>query len=281
MRNEAVVLNQIINFAKTEDRIRGVIMNGSRVNKNAPVDVFQDYDVIMVTNDSSYYLDNQDWMKPFGETAIIQHNINTDYSHIYLMLFKDLVRIDMTFYQVDFLDELEEDSLSLVLLDKDNTLLKFLPPNDSSYFVKKPTKAEFDETINEFFWCLNNVAKGIYREELVYVKFMYEWVVKKPLIKMISWYIGLEYGFKVNPGKFGKWVKKYLPEDMYLLLKDTYSGNDYNEIWESIFKACELMRKVGNPVAEALNYDYPINDDKNTVEYLYQVREMDKVKKYK
>lgn len=46
MRSEQEILDLILNTAQADERIRAVVMNGSRVNPNAPRDPFQDYDVI-------------------------------------------------------------------------------------------------------------------------------------------------------------------------------------------------------------------------------------------
>ncbi|HEY8364817.1 MAG TPA: aminoglycoside 6-adenylyltransferase [Haloplasmataceae bacterium] len=276
MRQFDTVLNKILEFAKKRDDIRIVILNGSRVNPNAPIDMFQDYDVLMITNNPNYYNTNQEWIKTFGELVMIQHNyINID-KHIYLMLFKDLVRIDMTFFSLDKLSELEEDSLSFVLLDKDN-IIKALPnPSEVSYYVKRPSEKEFQKIINDFFWSLNNVVKGIYRDEIVYVKMMYEYVVKENLITVLNWYIGIKYDFQVNPGKFGKWFKRFLPKDLYDLLLLTYSDTNYENIWNSLFYACELMRRVGTETAKYLGFTYPIQIDRNMLEYLQKVKRISK-----
>ncbi|GLI04077.1 hypothetical protein YDYSG_01070 [Paenibacillus tyrfis] len=45
MRNEQEVLAQLLQLAEGDERIRCVVMNGSRVNPNAPVDFMQDYDI--------------------------------------------------------------------------------------------------------------------------------------------------------------------------------------------------------------------------------------------
>ena len=34
---------------------------------------------------------------------------------------------------------------------------------DKDYFVKRPSKEQFLCTCTEFWWCLNNVAKGLWR----------------------------------------------------------------------------------------------------------------------
>ena len=39
------MLALILGFAQADDRIRVVVMNGSRVNPNVEKDIFQDYDI--------------------------------------------------------------------------------------------------------------------------------------------------------------------------------------------------------------------------------------------
>lgn len=50
MRTYKQVINQILNFASSEEQVRVVMLNGSRVNSNAPVDIMQDYDVVFFIN---------------------------------------------------------------------------------------------------------------------------------------------------------------------------------------------------------------------------------------
>lgn len=51
MRTEQEMLDLIITFAKQDHRIRGVLMNGSRVNPNIKKDIFQDYDIVYLVTD--------------------------------------------------------------------------------------------------------------------------------------------------------------------------------------------------------------------------------------
>ena len=48
MRSERQMYDLILGFAKTDERVRGVILNGSRANPNAPRDKYQDYDIVYV-----------------------------------------------------------------------------------------------------------------------------------------------------------------------------------------------------------------------------------------
>ena len=61
MRSECEMLDLIINTARRDERVRAVIMNGSKVNPNAPKDFFQDYDVVYVVTEM-----NPTWQTQVG-----------------------------------------------------------------------------------------------------------------------------------------------------------------------------------------------------------------------
>jgi aminoglycoside 6-adenylyltransferase len=48
MRSEQEMLYLIVSTAANDDRIRAVIMTGSRANPNAPRDCFQDFDIVYI-----------------------------------------------------------------------------------------------------------------------------------------------------------------------------------------------------------------------------------------
>ena len=50
MRNEAEIKNLILDFAKQDDRIRAVLLNGSRANSNINPDQFQDFDIVFIVD---------------------------------------------------------------------------------------------------------------------------------------------------------------------------------------------------------------------------------------
>ncbi len=278
------VLTKIIKFVEERDDIRAAILNGSRVNPNAPKDEFQDYDVWLIVKDPTKYLQDQTFINYFGELIIKQVNPSPGeklfYGEetqglIFLMLFKEGFRIDLSFSSIEELNNEDiDDTLSLVLVDKDQLIPKLPEPSDKSYWIKKPQKDEYDFVVNEFFWCMTNVAKGLWREELPYVKGMYDTVVRRAYNQMIKWYIGLQYDWKVNVGSFGKWLKYFLPKDLYELMEQSYSGSNYNDIWDSLFYAIKLFRIISKQIATHLNFYYPIQDDENTTQYLHHVRSL-------
>ncbi|NNU78141.1 aminoglycoside 6-adenylyltransferase [Clostridium estertheticum] len=275
MKNEEEVLKQILDFASNEDGVRAVILNGSRLNINAPNDIMQDYDVVFFIKeleDMSYKTD-QSWIKQFGNLVILQQNNFNDGSYIFLMQFKDGLRIDLCFKAIERLNVVaKEDSLSKILLDKDSIADKIPEPSDRIYFVKKPTEKEWDAVINNLWWIQTYVAKGIWRDELPYVKYMYDVIFMDGIRELLSWQIGLHHDWQVNVGKCGKWFNCLLNKELYDEFISIYSGIDYYDIWQKLFKAGELIRKIGTEISDVLGYKYPMEYDINVSEFIRKIK---------
>lgn len=175
MRTEKEMLDLIINTAKEDERIRAVIMNGSRVNPNVKRDCFQDYDIMYVVKNIQSFTSNHNWIHRFGEIMIVQMPeemsllpADEDGKFPYLMQFIDGNRIDLTLVPADLIHTfVGQDSLSKLLLDKDGCVEEFPPASDKDYMIKKPTEKEFLDCCNEFWWCSTNVGKGLVGTERV------------------------------------------------------------------------------------------------------------------
>jgi aminoglycoside 6-adenylyltransferase len=163
MRSEKVMLDLILGVAKQDERIRAVYMNGSRTNLNAPKDIFQDYDIVYVVTETSSFLKDENWINVFGDLIMIQEPDKLDHGIVMNMDFEIETKEFMMHGYV-------EDKLTVPLLDKDNCLPSIPDPTDIDYHVKKPTEAYYVSYTNNFWWCLQNVAKGIWRDELPYAK---------------------------------------------------------------------------------------------------------------
>jgi aminoglycoside 6-adenylyltransferase len=51
MRSEQAMLELVLKVARDDERIRAVLLNGSRANPNAPRDIFQDFDIVYLVTD--------------------------------------------------------------------------------------------------------------------------------------------------------------------------------------------------------------------------------------
>jgi aminoglycoside 6-adenylyltransferase len=280
MRTENEVLAQLLDFANNDPKVRAVLLNGSRVNPNIKKDLFCDYDVVFSVTEPEYYLHNQAWTERFGELVIMQQNevlVDGEDAYIFLMQFQDGVRIDLSFHPLDCIHKsVGLDSLTKVLLDKDQLIGTPAPADESSHFVGRPTEKEFAKALNEAWWIQTYVAKGLWRDELPYVKHMFDVILIDCLVRLLTWYVGLEHNWQINTGKCGKRLKSYLPDNVYREFIKVYPGIDDDGIWEALFAYGKLVRKIGNEVAKGLGYTYPTQDDINVTKYLQKVMRLPK-----
>lgn len=285
MRSEREMLDLILGVAKADERIRAVYMNGSRTNPNVPKDKYRDYDVVYVVTETAPFIADNDWICRFGNVAMLQepdsndmkggfYNEHHDFFRRYawLMLFNDGNRIDLSIeIKEEAATHFLEDKLTVMLLDKDGFLPIIPEPSDADYHIKKPNDEQYFACCNEFWWCLNNVAKGVARDELPYAMEMLNLVIRPMLNHVMDWYIGINTDFSVSAGKMGKNYKRYLSPELYKLYLATYSDCENDHIWASIFSICELFRITAKAVAKVLSFTYIQRDDENIMTYLNNV----------
>ena len=279
-RSEKEMMDLILSTAKEDDRIRAVYMNGSRTNPNAPHDEFQDYDIVYVVRETGSFIDDKNWIRRFGDILIMQYPDESPFfpndkenSYAWLMIFTDGNRMDLTVKTIEHAkNNVLSDSLCEILLDKDGILPQIPKSSDISHHVKKPTALEFSSTCNEFWWCLNNVAKGICREELSYAQDMLNYVVRKQLERMLSWKIGILTDYSVSVGKSGKYMKRWLTEDEWNTYLDTYCAADPRAMWKAVDLMCGLFIETSKFVALKSGFMYNESEADNCLLYLKELR---------
>ena len=279
MRSEQEMLELILNTAKDDERIRAVMLSGSRVNPNVQRDIFQDFDITYFVTDLNSFTENHAWIERFGELMILQmpeamvDPPPMDDGHFaYLMQFTDGNRIDLTLFPLAKLHEFESESLSALLLDKDGIFEPLPPPSDSDYLPKPPTAKAFADCCNEFWWVSAYVAKGLWRQEIIYAKYLLENAVREQLMKMLTWHVGIKTQFTQGPGKFGKHLKRYLESEHWAMLEKTYSDASYENTWEALHTMCDLFRITATGVAEHFGFEYPSGDDERVSAHLKHVQ---------
>jgi len=260
-----------------------VLLNGSRVNPNIKEDIFQDFDIKLLVSNVNYFKNENIIFSHFGKPELMQKPEDMDWpepfndgNYTYLMQFSDGIRIDLGICNVNNTEKFQSDSLTKVVLDKDDKL-NFKAPSEDSYFIQKPSKKLFEDCCNEFYWGLGaHIPKSIWREDLILAKQMIEIVLRKPLLKILEWYVGINSDFEVSFGKGGKNLKQYLDVEDWKELEKTYSDSNYENIWNSLFSLHILFKKFGIKVGKKLNYNFPVEDSEKALNILRTVKDLSK-----
>jgi aminoglycoside 6-adenylyltransferase len=281
MRSEKEMLDLILTFARDHDEVRAVVMNGSRVNPHAKKDPFQDYDIVYYVRSVESFRRNMDVVRHFGEIMILQTPEDMsdplaegDGHYTYLMQFMDGNRIDLSFYALNQTDVTLKDSLSLVLLDKDNLIGELPPPSDTGYLPQRPSVKAFDDCCNEFWWLNPYVATGLWRDELTYAKYMFDTHMREQLQKMLHWHFGVQTNFQKSPGKLGKYLKGQLADELWNLLERTYADAQLDHTWEALLSMDDLFRRIATGVADHFGFNYPAQDDARVSAFVRHIRSL-------
>lgn len=284
MRNEKDMYRLFLDIAEKDDRILAIYMNGSRTNVNAPKDIFQDYDIVFVVTQTRPFIEDKNWIQRFGTILYMQYpdefpGDQADRENFYgwLMQFTDGNRVDLHVETLSHATEhIHDDKLCRILLDKKGVLPEIPEATDADRHVKKPSEAQFQACSNEFWWCSNNLAKGLWREEMPYVQDIANFVVRKQLEKMLSWKVGIDTDFSVSVGKSAKYLSRWLSEKEYQSYLDSYFGGRTEDAWRAVFAMCDLMEQATAYVAEKLGYTYDLEEGKAARGFLAHVQQLPK-----
>jgi aminoglycoside 6-adenylyltransferase len=265
--------------AREDERIRAVVLNGSRANPNVLRDPFQDYDIVYLVTEMAPFVHNLHWIERFGEMMVLQlpdemegEDNKPPVSYAYLMQFMDGNRIDLTIHPLAQLEAMGRDSLSVLLLDKDGIVEPYAPANDSDYWPQRPTIRQFSECCNEFWWVSPYVAKALWRGEILLARQLLEQPLREQLMKCLTWYVGGKTGFAQGLGKAGKHFQDHLAPGEWEMLLRTCPDADVQRTWDALLAMGSLFRSAALSVAADFNYPYPHDDDERVTAHLHHVR---------
>lgn len=282
MRTTNEMFDLVLSYAANDERIRAVGLNGSRTNRNAPKDIFQDFDIVYLVTEMDSFMKDTHWIDVFGERIILQTPENISLfpptlgaRFSYLMLFTDGNRIDLTLVPIEEKEKYcNEDKLTVILMDKDNNLPEVPPPTDEDYWAKRPSAEFFADCCNEFWWISTYVAKGLWRKEILYAHEHLNNILRPMLLQMLEWNVGIENNYSVSIGKCGKYLEKYLSKKSWQELLSTYAGGSYDDVWRALFAMVYLFRKTAIIVADRLGFKYISEEDEKVTAYLAHIKSL-------
>ena len=187
------------------------------------------------------------------------------------MLVTDGNRMDLHIETITHMQaHIHEESLCEILFDKQNIFPRLPCSSDRSFWIKKPTQTEFLQTCNEFWWCLNNVAKGIRRREYSYAFDQLNFYVRPMLLRILEWKAGSMHDFQCSGGKSGKYLVNYLGDELWKRYLKSYVGYDGDQL-SALLDMMALFEEQAILVSQALHFTYALEEGKNAQLYVRQV----------
>lgn len=286
---ENEVIRWLVQWAEQQEPIRAMLLTSSRTNPTAPVDVFSDYDVVLVVTDIHLFHADDTWLDDFGKVLVVYRDpIRLEYgceTVAFITQYEDGTKIDYTLWPVEVLRRVvEEPELPIdldvgyaILLDKDHMADRLKPPTYTAYIPTPPAEAAYRTVIEEFFQEGTYVAKYLWRDELMPLKYSLDQSMKlRYLRQMLEWQMEIAHGWSVKTGRLGKGLKTRLRPEIWSELESTYVGAGIEDNWDALFRTIALFRKVAIEVGVHLGYAYLHDLDRRATQYFQKVKNLDR-----
>ena len=272
MRIDQEILDVILQTAK-KLQIYAVALSGSRTNPNASTDEFQDYDVVYVVDDLDNLTSDLSWLDLFGK-RIIDQEVALDHRRLYLMLFEDGNRIDLTLCPKEHIKEWVDSEAGFTVLEDPEHLFEPYSPNLERYWTSTATETDFEKSCNEFWWVSAYVVKGICRNQLIYATDHLYGICQQELLKVLAWQVASDRG-AVDIGKNCKYLFNYLPTEKEKEFSSLLDFASLDKIIQSLFATMQLFHQEAQSLAQKMGFDY----DKEVAEKMIEYAE-ERVKKF-
>ena len=263
-RSEAQMFDLIIQTAKSL-KVEAVAMSGSRTDTKAPKDEFQDYDVVYVVDDLDNLASDLAWLDQFGNCLIEQYNV-LGHRRLYLMLFEDGNRIDLTLCPKVHIKEWVESEADFTVLEDPKGLFSPYSPNPQRYWTNPASQTDFEKACNEFWWVSAYVVKGICRKQVIYATdHLYE-ICQQELLKVLAWQVASDNG-TVDIGKNYKYLFQYLPAEKEKEFSALLDFSSVEKITQSLFSTMNLFHREAQILAQKMGFGYDMEVAEKMIEY--------------
>ena len=266
MRTDKEMLGLILQIAK-KIQVDAVALSGSRTDTKAPKDEFQDYDVVYVVDDLDNLTSDLAWLDQFGTRIIEQHNILGN-RRLYLMLFEDGNRIDLTLCSKDHIQECVESEADFTVLEDPKGLFVPHSPSPERFWTSPASETDFEKSCNEFWWVSAYVVKGIRRDQLIYTTDHLYGICQQELLKILAWQVARDRGV-VDIGKNYKYLFNYLPAEKEKEFSNLLDFSSLDKIIQSLFATMQLFHQEAQRLAQKMSFDY----DRKVAEKMIQYAE--------
>lgn len=266
MRTETEMLDVILKTAETL-QVAAVAMSGSRTDTKAPKDEFQDYDVVYVVDDLDNLTSDLSWLDQFGK-RIIEQEVGLGQRRLYLMLFEDGNRIDLTLCPKEHMKEWVDSESKFIVLEDEKGLFAPYSPTPQRYWTSPASETDFENSCNEFWWVSAYVGKGICRNQVIYATDHLYGICQQEFLKILAWQVASDRG-KVDIGKNYKYLFNYLPAEKKKEFSNLLDFSSLDKITQSLFATMQLFHREVQRLAQKLGFDY----DKEVAEKMIQYAE--------
>ena len=266
LRTDQEMLDLILHIAK-KWQVDAVALSGSRTNQKIQTDEFQDYDVVYIVDDLDNLTSNLSWLDQFGK-RIVEQEVTLGHRRLFLMLFEDGNRIDLTLCPKEDINEWVDSEAGFTVLVDDKGLFESYSSSPGRFWIHPASETDFKKACNEFWWVSAYVVKGICRKQVIYATDHLYGICQQELLKIFAWQVAADKG-TIDTGKNYKYLFNYLPAEQEKKFSDLLYFSSLDKIIQSLLATMQLFHQEAQRLAQKMGFDY----DREVAEKMIQYAE--------
>ena len=263
-RNQEQMLRLILQVPENI-QVEAVAMSGSRTDTKALKDEFQDYDVVYVVDDLDNLTRDLSWLDRFGK-RIIEQEVTLGHRRLYLMLFEDGNRIDLTLCPKEDINEWVDSEACFTVLVDDKGLFESYSPSPQRFWIHPASETDFKKACNEFWWVSAYVVKGICRHQVIYATDHLYGICQQELLKLLAWQVAADKG-TVDVGKNYKCLFNYMSAEKEKEFLNLLDFSSVEKLTHSLFATMDLFHREAQILAQKMGFDYYKKVAEKMIEY--------------
>ena len=263
-RNQEQMLRLILQVPENI-QVEAVAMSGSRTDTKALKDEFQDYDVVYVVDDLDNLTRDLSWLDRFGK-RIFEQEVTLGHRRLYLMLFEDGNRIDLTLCPKEDINEWVDSEACFTVLVDDKGLFESYSPSPQRFWIHPASETDFKKACNEFWWVSAYVVKGICRHQVIYATDHLYGICQQELLKLLAWQVAADKG-TVDVGKNYKCLFNYMSAEKEKEFSNLLDFSSVEKLTHSLFATMDLFHREAQILAQKMGFDYYKKVAEKMIEY--------------
>lgn len=256
------ILERFVRWGMEEERLHAVLLIGSRVRGDHPADAYSDFDLVAIVENPEAFLRTDEWVSQLGSYHISFTEDTIGGAKERRILFDQGQDVDFVFLSQG---SISEDALALlrsgyrVLIDKIG-LASMLPPVGSTPGAL-PSKGEFDNLVQDFWYHSVWTAKKLLRGELWTAKSCLDSYMKGRLLSLLTYHARALHGPDYNTWHSGRFLEEWAEDWVVRRLSSCFARYEQGDMKKALFATMELFRAVAMETGKKLGYEYPTSAD--------------------
>lgn len=264
------LFSKIRAFAEKCDKIKAMVMFGSRARTEKPADEFSDYDLILFVDDVGYFAFGDEWLKEIAAPRI-SFTEQTAVQDIERRIFFDsAMDIDFILYNSADMKKIISDPIIKSWFGKGYRVIVDKCGCESIIDENKPfikeartfSEQEFNNTINIFWFHTIWAVKKLRRGEMWAAKNCIDGHLKNLLREILEYDAVIKNGISFDTWHDGRFFDQWADKTVTERLGSAYGSYDNDSLKTALQNTMNLFSEKAAAAAEALAFAYPEEAEK-------------------